>query len=57
MRELKGLGAHNLNDERATALMGKKKLSGVISAYEIFRLENTYLPATYKLLWGVLKKS
>ena len=56
MRELKGLGAHNLNDERSTALMGKKKLSGVISAYEQFRLDCAYLPASYEVLWGVLQK-
>lgn len=56
MRELKGLGAHNLNAERSTALMGKKKLSCVISAYEKFRREGTYLPASYEVLWGVLIK-
>lgn len=56
MRELKSLGAHNLNDERSTALMGKKKLSGVILAYEQFRLEDNYLPASYEVLWGVLNK-
>lgn len=56
MRELKGLGAHNLNAERSTVLMGKKKLSGVISAYEQFRLDGAYLPASYEVLWGVLKK-
>lgn len=56
MRELKDLGAHNLNTERSTALMGKKKLSGVIAAYEKFRLHDGYLPASYEVLWGVLAK-
>jgi malonyl-CoA O-methyltransferase len=57
MRELKSLGAHNLNAERSTTLMGKKKLNSVISAYEKFRLEDTYLPASYQILWGVLIKA
>ena len=59
MRELKCLGAHNLNEERSTALMGKKKLSGVVSAYEKFRVDEGYLPASYEVLWGVVmsKKS
>lgn len=56
MRELKDLGAHNLNTERATGLMGKKKLSGVIGAYDKFRLVDGYLPASYEVLWGVLAK-
>lgn len=57
MRELKKLGAHNLNDERSTSLMGREKLSGVISAYEKHRTDNGYLPASYDVLWGVLIKA
>lgn len=56
MRELKGLGAHNLNDQRSTGLMGKKTLNTVISEYEKFRVEEDYLPASYEVLWGVLTK-
>jgi malonyl-CoA O-methyltransferase len=57
MRELKELGAHNLNTDRSTGLMGRKKLSGVISAYEKFRVNQSYLPASYEVLWGVLINS
>lgn len=65
MRELKDLGAHNLNNERSTGLMGKKKLSAVISSYEQFRIEHevehtteqSFLPASYEILWGVLTKN
>ena len=56
MRELKGLGAHNLNEQRSTGLMGKKTLNTVISEYEKFRVEEGYLPASYEVLWGVLTK-
>jgi len=56
MRELKALGAHNLNAHRSTTLMGRHKLSGIISAYEKFRVDESYLPASYEVLWGVLNK-
>tara|TARA_R110001592_G_scaffold191441_1_gene437680 strand:+ start:13862 stop:14689 length:828 start_codon:yes stop_codon:yes gene_type:complete len=54
MRELKELGAHNLNAERSTGLMGRHKLGRVISAYEKYRVDEDYLPASYKILWGAL---
>ena len=58
MRELKELGAHNLNPERSTVLMGKDKLKAVVSSYDTFRgVEDGYLPASYKILWGVLAKT
>lgn len=53
MRELKELGAHNLNAERSTGLMGRHRLGSVISAYEKFRVDENYLPASYEILWGV----
>ena len=56
MRELKELGAHNLNAERSTGLMGRHKLGCVISAYEKYRVDKSYLPASYEVLWGVLIK-
>ncbi|MFT6030064.1 MAG: malonyl-CoA O-methyltransferase [Oleiphilaceae bacterium] len=56
MRELKELGAHNLNAQRSIGLMGRNKLSGVISVYEKFRVNQSYLPASYEVLWGVLIK-
>lgn len=56
MRELKELGAHNLNAERSTGLMGRHKLGRVISAYEKYRIEENYLPASYEVLWGVFNR-
>lgn len=54
MKELKKLGAHNLNNERSTVLMGKHKLNKVIAEYERFRVDNDYLPASYDVLLGIL---
>jgi malonyl-CoA O-methyltransferase len=56
MRELKALGAHNLNAQRASALMGRQKLASLTSAYEAYRDSQGRLPASYELIWGVLEK-
>lgn len=55
MRELKAVGARNLNAGRSTGLMGKRKLLQLARAYENFR-ENQQLPAHYETLLMVLKK-
>lgn len=57
MKELKKLGAHNLNSDRSTVLMGKDKLAVLIAEYEKFRQHNDILPASYQILWGVVKKA
>lgn len=57
MRELKALGAHNLNAERASALTGRRKLIHLTEAYERYRDPQGFLPASYQLLWGVLEKA
>lgn len=56
MRELKALGAHNLNAERANTLSGRRKLISLTAAYEQYRDHHGLLPASYQLLWGVLEK-
>lgn len=56
MRELKALGAHNLNADRASALTGRRKLISLTEAYEQYRDPQGLLPASYQLLWGVLEK-
>jgi len=55
MRELKAVGARNLNAGRSTGLMGKRKLLRLAHAYEKFR-EQQQLPAHYETLLMVLKK-
>ena len=51
MRELKNIGAHNVNKGRRKTLTGKQRLNKVISHYETFRSDNK-LPATYEVVYG-----
>jgi len=51
MRDLKAIGAHNINAGRARALTGKSRLTRMIAAYEAFRREGR-LPATYEIVYG-----
>jgi malonyl-CoA O-methyltransferase len=51
MRELKGIGAHNVLPDRQTGLMGKTRWQLLARAYEQFRVNNK-LPATYEVVYG-----
>lgn len=51
MRELKSIGAHNINEGRRRTLTGKQRINKVIAHYETFRSENK-LPATYEVVYG-----
>ena len=51
MRELKGVGAHNVASERKHGLTGKKRLQNMLQAYEPFRRGNRY-PASYEIIYG-----
>ncbi len=51
MRELKHLGAHNLNMGRRKTLTGKARIKEMLVAYEHFRHENR-LPVTYEVIYG-----
>ncbi|MOA37502.1 Malonyl-[acyl-carrier protein] O-methyltransferase [compost metagenome] len=53
--ELKALGAHNLNPGRPGGLTGRARIRALAEAYEGFR-QPTGLPATYQVVYGVLKK-
>lgn len=55
LRELKTLGAHNVNRQRPAGLTGRRALQGMFDAYEQWRQEGV-LPATYDVLFGVLEK-
>ncbi len=52
MKDLKAIGANNLNSERAKGLMGKAKFNQLKAAYEKFRWEDGQLPATYDVIYG-----
>jgi malonyl-CoA O-methyltransferase len=51
MRDLKSIGAHNVNGGRAPGLTGKSRLAKMIDAYEQFRRDGR-LPATYEVVYG-----
>ncbi|MNZ70099.1 Malonyl-[acyl-carrier protein] O-methyltransferase [compost metagenome] len=53
--ELKALGAHNLNPGRPGGLTGRARILALVEAYERFR-QPQGLPATYQVVYGVLKK-
>ena len=51
LRELKGIGAHNVLPGRSTGLMGKQRWQRMVDAYESFRRDGR-LPATYEVVYG-----
>ncbi len=51
MKDLKSIGAHNINDGRSKGLLGKQKYQTLTKAYENFR-KNDVLPATYEVIYG-----
>jgi len=56
-RELKGLGAHNVNQGRPEGLMGKQKIKAFKAGYEAQRDRDGLLPASYQVWLAVLEKS
>lgn len=55
-RELKSLGAHNVNAGRPEGLMGKQRIKQFKAAYEAQRNAEGKLPATYQLWYGAIYK-
>ena len=55
-RELKALGAHNLNPGRPPGLTGRARLRALAEAYEQFRVSQG-LPVTYQAVYAVLEKA
>jgi len=51
LRELKGIGAHNVLPDRDGGLMGKGRWQALLAAYERYRV-NGKLPATYEVVYG-----
>jgi malonyl-CoA O-methyltransferase len=52
MRDLKVLGAHNVNAGRNPGLTGRARIKAVLNAYEKFRTAEGVLPASYEVLYG-----
>lgn len=55
-RELKAIGAHNVNSGRPTGLTGRSRLLAFSAAYEEQRNKSGYLPATYQVWYLTLAK-
>ncbi|WP_370979853.1 malonyl-ACP O-methyltransferase BioC [Agaribacterium sp. ZY112] len=55
MAELKGIGAHNVNQAGSSALTGKCRIKALYQAYEEQR-ESEGLPATYEVYFLLFKK-
>lgn len=55
-RELKMLGAHNVNEGRPLNVTGRERILKFKQAYEEYRREDGSLPATYEVLLSVLTK-
>jgi len=51
MRELKGIGAHNVAHDRPRGLTGRQRLQAFEQAYEKFRCDGV-LPASYEVVYG-----
>ncbi|MGS2724371.1 malonyl-ACP O-methyltransferase BioC [Porticoccus sp. GXU_MW_L64] len=56
MRELKDIGAHNINQGRPSGLTGRQRMRALVDAYEQFRDNQGRLPATYQVVYGVVRK-
>ncbi len=53
LRELKGIGAHNINSGQNPAMTGRRQLMTMIEAYESVRRDDGALPATWQVLYGL----
>jgi len=56
-RELKALGAHNVNSGRPDGLMSRQRLQKFTAAYEAQRAADNLLPATYQVYYLHLTKA
>ena len=56
MRELKSIGAHNVNEGRNPGLTGKGRIVALANAYESFRNSAGKIPATYEVYYYLLRK-
>lgn len=51
MKDLKQIGAHNVNQQRAKGLTGKQTITRLSEAYEVYRNENV-LPVSHEVIYG-----
>lgn len=56
LKELKLIGAHNINKGQPQGLFGKNYLSAMYSAYEAFKVDGVF-PASYEVYFFVIRKN
>ncbi|WP_269619760.1 malonyl-ACP O-methyltransferase BioC [Zhongshania sp. BJYM1] len=56
-RELKSIGAHNVNSGRPSGLTGRKRIQSLTIEYEHFRTHNGLLPASYQVWYLRCRKA
>ncbi|WP_413110488.1 malonyl-ACP O-methyltransferase BioC [Thaumasiovibrio sp. DFM-14] len=54
MRDLKGIGATHLHQQRKSGLLSRRALAELETAYMHYRHSNGLLPATYQVCFGVI---
>lgn len=52
LRELKAIGANTVKAEASGGLMGRGKLKQLMAAYEPYRTEEGWIPATWEVVYG-----
>ncbi|NVJ67110.1 MAG: malonyl-ACP O-methyltransferase BioC [Gammaproteobacteria bacterium] len=52
MRDLKNIGAHNIDKQRKPGLTSPRALKQLEQEYQKFAMQNGELPATYELIYG-----
>jgi len=52
MKDLKAIGAHNIDSERPRGMLGKTKFKQLEQEYDKFRWQTGELPATYEVVYG-----
>lgn len=55
MKDLKAIGAHNINPQRKQGLTATGDFKKLLTAYEVFRMEQG-LPTTYQVIYSLLEK-
>lgn len=56
MKELKGIGAHNILSGRNRKMTSKTKMQNMLNAYEKYRV-NSLIPATYEVIYISARKA
>lgn len=56
MQSLRQIGASNIHEDRSRGLLSRRKLNSLIESYENYRTSDGYLPLTYEVYYGSVRK-